>query len=175
MNDYLWKGALLYGATPVCALRDTEQPGHLNVRAVLRHYVPKKGLYPLRRFRLSSYSKKRDHFRHAFCQFNCLTNTQLKPCVLLDGHIPGTVLTRGFRGALRGDRALVNQGAVSVILGFIGAVGSGRLSGRLGRNRGRHGGHLRCGEHGCGRGHSGVPVGAAAARQHRGGKDEACE
>ena len=25
-------------------------PGHLNVRAVLRHYVPSKGLHPLRRY-----------------------------------------------------------------------------------------------------------------------------
>ncbi len=40
------KGALLYGATPVCALRETA-PGHLNVRAVLRHCVPNKGLRSL--------------------------------------------------------------------------------------------------------------------------------
>ena len=30
----------------MCALRG-EQPGHLNVRAVLRHTVPNKGLHPL--------------------------------------------------------------------------------------------------------------------------------
>ena len=44
------KGALLYGVFPVCALCETEQPGHLNVRAVLRHCVPNKGLHPLRRY-----------------------------------------------------------------------------------------------------------------------------
>ena len=27
----------------------SQQPGHLNVRAVLRHFVPYKGLHPLRR------------------------------------------------------------------------------------------------------------------------------
>ena len=35
---------------PVCVLRETEQSGHLNVRTVLRHYVPNKGLRPLRCF-----------------------------------------------------------------------------------------------------------------------------
>ena len=44
------KGALLYGVTPVCALCEAEYPGHLNVRAVLRHFVPNKGLHPLRRY-----------------------------------------------------------------------------------------------------------------------------
>ena len=44
------KGALLYGVIPVCALCEAEQPGHLNIRAVLRHCVPKKGLHPLRRY-----------------------------------------------------------------------------------------------------------------------------
>ena len=44
------KGALLYGVTPVCALGETEHPGHLNVRGVLRHCVPNKGLHPLRRY-----------------------------------------------------------------------------------------------------------------------------
>ena len=43
------KGALLYGSSPVCALCETEHPGHLNVRGVLRHCVPNKGLHPLRR------------------------------------------------------------------------------------------------------------------------------
>ncbi len=33
----------------MCVLR-SEQPGHLNVRAVLRHCVPNKGLHPLRRY-----------------------------------------------------------------------------------------------------------------------------
>lgn len=41
------KGALLYGVFPVCVLRETEQSGHLNVRTVLRHYVPNKGLRSL--------------------------------------------------------------------------------------------------------------------------------
>jgi len=31
----------------MCALRG-RQPGHLEVRAVLRHFVPYKGLHPLR-------------------------------------------------------------------------------------------------------------------------------
>ena len=34
---------------PVCTLCETEHPGHLNVRGVLRHCVPNKGLHPLRR------------------------------------------------------------------------------------------------------------------------------
>ena len=44
------KGALLYGVIPVCALCETERPGHLNVRGVLCHCVPNKGLHPLRRY-----------------------------------------------------------------------------------------------------------------------------
>ncbi len=46
---FLLKDALLYGSSPVCALCEAEHPGHLNVRGVLRHCVPNKGLYPLRR------------------------------------------------------------------------------------------------------------------------------
>ena len=39
-------------ASPVsCALR-SEQPGHLNVRAVLRRVAPHKGLHPLHRLRI---------------------------------------------------------------------------------------------------------------------------
>ena len=34
---------------PVCTLCETEHPGHLNVRGVLRRCVPNKELYPLRR------------------------------------------------------------------------------------------------------------------------------
>lgn len=35
LNDCLWnKGALLYVVSPVSALCETEQPGHLSVRAV---------------------------------------------------------------------------------------------------------------------------------------------
>ena len=53
---------------PVCVLRETEQSGHLNVRTVLRHYVPNKGLRPLR------------CFAAILVDINCLTNTPLKPC-----------------------------------------------------------------------------------------------
>ena len=41
------KGALLYGVTPVCALGETEHPGHMNVRGISRHCVPNKGAAPL--------------------------------------------------------------------------------------------------------------------------------
>ena len=62
---------------PVCTLCETEHPGHLNVRGVLRRCVPNKELYPLRRFAaillrqkawLSSW--------HAFYIFYCL----MAPC-----------------------------------------------------------------------------------------------
>ena len=44
-------GALLYSPDgSMCALRG-RQPGQPNVRAVLRHFVPNKGLHPLRRLR----------------------------------------------------------------------------------------------------------------------------
>ena len=44
-------GTLLYSPDgSMCALRD-RQPGQPNVRAVLRHFVPNKGLHPLRRLR----------------------------------------------------------------------------------------------------------------------------
>ena len=40
-------GTLLYSPDgSMCALRG-RQPGRLNVRTVLRHFVPNKGLYPL--------------------------------------------------------------------------------------------------------------------------------
>lgn len=43
-------GTLLYSPDgSMCALRG-RQPGHLKVRAVLRHFVPYKELRPLRRF-----------------------------------------------------------------------------------------------------------------------------
>ena len=45
-----FEGALLYGASPVYALCETEYPGHLNVRGVLRRCVPNKGLRSVRRF-----------------------------------------------------------------------------------------------------------------------------
>lgn len=38
--------------TGVCASCGNKQPGHLNGRAVLRHFVPNKGLHPLRRLRV---------------------------------------------------------------------------------------------------------------------------
>lgn len=60
------KGALLYGVFPVCVLRKTEQSGHLNVRTVLRHYVPNKGLRPL------------CCFAAILVDINCLTNTPLR-------------------------------------------------------------------------------------------------
>ena len=51
------KGALLYRGKPcMCALRG-RQPGHLNVRAVLRHFVPYKGMPPLRRLRVYFYKE----------------------------------------------------------------------------------------------------------------------
>ena len=44
----LTKGALLYSpGGSMCALRG-RQPGQTNVRAVLRHFVPYKGVPPLR-------------------------------------------------------------------------------------------------------------------------------
>ena len=73
-----YKGALLYGVSPICALCEAEQPGHMNVRGALRHYIPNKGLYPLRRE--SSYPLKTKCVTtksHAFCISNCLTNTPL--------------------------------------------------------------------------------------------------
>lgn len=41
-------GALRYRVSPVSCVLRSEQPGHSNVRAVLRHSVPNKGLPPLR-------------------------------------------------------------------------------------------------------------------------------
>ena len=47
-NPFGTKGALLYSPDgSMCALRG-RQPGHLEVRAALRHSVPYKGLHPLR-------------------------------------------------------------------------------------------------------------------------------
>ena len=51
------KGALLYSPDgSMCALRG-RQPGQPNVRAVLRHSVPNKGLHPLRRLRAYFYKE----------------------------------------------------------------------------------------------------------------------
>ena len=56
---------------PVCVLRETEQSGHLNVRTVLHHYAPNKGLRPLR------------CFAAILVDINCLTNTPLTPAGFL--------------------------------------------------------------------------------------------
>ena len=66
-NRYNGTTAHFYTGTPVCVLRETEQSGHLNVRTVLRHYVPNKGLRPLR------------CFAAILVDINCLTNTPAKP------------------------------------------------------------------------------------------------
>ena len=48
INPFGTKGALLYSPDgSMCVLR-SRQPGRLNVRAVLRHFVPYKGVPPLR-------------------------------------------------------------------------------------------------------------------------------
>ena len=64
---------------PVCVLRETEQSGHLNVRTVLHHYVPNKGLRPLR------------CFAAILVDISCLTNTPLKlrVCFLCRHHAMG--------------------------------------------------------------------------------------
>lgn len=52
INPFGTKGALLYSPDgSMCALRG-RQLGQTNVRAVLRHSVPHKGLHPLRRLRV---------------------------------------------------------------------------------------------------------------------------
>ena len=52
INPFGTKGALLYSPDgSMCVLR-SRQPGHSTVRAVLRHFVPNKGLHPLRRLRV---------------------------------------------------------------------------------------------------------------------------
>ena len=59
----------------------SEHPGHLNVRGVLRHCVPNKGLHPLRCESRYSHNVKGVTTKcgHAFYLFYCLTNTPLKP------------------------------------------------------------------------------------------------
>ena len=61
-------------------LRETEQSGHLNVRTVLRHYVPNKGLRPLR------------CFAAILVDINCLTNTPLMGA----GHVFDSGVVDGF-------------------------------------------------------------------------------
>lgn len=56
-NPFGTKGALLYSPDgSMCALRG-RQPGQPNVRAALRHFVPYKGLHPLRRLRVYFYKE----------------------------------------------------------------------------------------------------------------------
>ena len=56
-NPFGTKGALLYSPDgSMCALRG-RQPGQPNVRAVLRHFVPNKGMPPLRRLRVYFYKE----------------------------------------------------------------------------------------------------------------------
>ena len=59
----------------------------------------------------------------------------------LDRHVPGTVLSGGFRGVLRGACGVLHQRAIAVIDGFIGFMGGGRFGGRMGGRRGRCGRH----------------------------------
>ena len=69
---------------PVYALCETEHLGHLNVRGVLRHYVPYKRQHPLAHFTAILWrQKQRDCESHAVCVYNCLTNTLLITNVFL--------------------------------------------------------------------------------------------
>ena len=90
----------------------------------------------------------------------------------LDRHVPGTVLSGGFRGILRGTCGVLHQRAIAVIDGLIGFMSGGWFGGRMGGRRGRRGRHLRRGQHRGRRSHTGIPIGAAAAGQHCGGKDK---
>ena len=60
----------------MCALRDrtARPPEYLGCVTAFRT----RGSIPCAAMRLSLHEKRRDHFRHAFCLFNCLTNTPLK-------------------------------------------------------------------------------------------------
>ena len=69
-----FEGALLYGASPVYALGETEHPGRLNVWGVASLHS-EQGTAP--RAPLYGDPLKAKGFRHAFCLFNCLTNTAL--------------------------------------------------------------------------------------------------
>lgn len=59
----------------MCALRDrtARPPEYLGCVTAFRT----RGSIPCAAMRLSLHEKRRDHFRHAFCLFNCLTNTPL--------------------------------------------------------------------------------------------------
>ena len=78
INPFGTKGELLYSPDgSMCALRG-RQPGQTNVRAVLRHFVPNKGLHPLRCH--SSYPS-------ALCSGNSLL-TQTIPTAKSEKSIP---------------------------------------------------------------------------------------
>ena len=59
----------------MCALRDrtARPPECLGCVTAFRT----RGSIPCAAMRLSLHEKRRDHFRHAFCLFNCLTSTRL--------------------------------------------------------------------------------------------------
>ena len=61
---------------PVCALCKAEHPGHMNVRGVLRHNVPNKGLLAPQK-RLSSYVMEKGvtTFVTPFAYFTVLRTT----------------------------------------------------------------------------------------------------
>ena len=61
----------------MCALRDrtARPPECLGCVTAFRT----RESIPCAAMRLSLHEKRRDHFRHAFCLFNCLTNTPLTP------------------------------------------------------------------------------------------------
>lgn len=70
----------------MCALRDrtARPPEYLGCVTAFRT----RGSIPCAAMRLSLHEKRRDHFRHAFCLFNCLTNTPLTAgvfCVWMTG------------------------------------------------------------------------------------------
>ena len=65
----------------MCALRDrtARPPECLGCVTAFRT----RGSIPCAAMRLSLHEKRRDHFRHAFCLFNCLTNTPLRAAASL--------------------------------------------------------------------------------------------
>ena len=120
-----YKGRTSIRGKPVCALSETKHPGHLNVRGVLCRCVTNKGLHPL--LRESGYSLKTKCVTaksHAFCIFNCLTNTPLKPGgVFLFRAAAAAVLAGGgfFLLVLGAEELLKVVAAVLVVRG--GEVG----------------------------------------------------
>ena len=71
----------------MCALRDrtARPPECLGCVTAFRT----RGSIPCAAMRLSLHEKRRDHFRHAFCLFNCLTNTLLKRRAVFPKQIEG--------------------------------------------------------------------------------------